>query len=80
MFIFYKLIYVNYHSKKVFLIIFSSDQVLVIIQKILEHLSNHLVKFLTKLGHISIYVYNKKAPVREYVDDYIRNKTGKNVC
>jgi len=36
-----------------------------------------LVKFLTKLGHISIYVYNKKAPVREYVDDYIRNKTVK---
>ena len=27
------------------------------------------------MGHISIYVYNKKAPVREYVDDYIRNKT-----
>jgi len=36
---------------------------------------NYLTKFLTNSGFISIYVYNKKAPVREYVDDFIRKKT-----
>jgi uncharacterized protein YbaR (Trm112 family) len=51
--------------------------------QVLHHTKNtgtsfkYLTKFLTNLGHISIYVYNKKAPVREYVDDYIRNKTVK---
>ena len=49
--------------------------------QVLHHTKNtgtsfkYLTKFLTKLGHISIYVYNKKAPVREYVDDYVRQKT-----
>ena len=62
--------------KKTFFDYIYSDQVL-------HHTKNtgtsfkYLVKFLTKLGHISIYVYNKKAPVREYVDDYVRNKTVK---
>lgn len=36
---------------------------------------NYLTKFLMPNGHISIYVYNKKAPIREYVDDYIRKIT-----
>jgi len=51
--------------------------------QVLHHTKNtgtsfkYLTKFLTTNGHISIYVYNKKAPVREYVDDYIRNKTVK---
>jgi ubiquinone/menaquinone biosynthesis C-methylase UbiE/uncharacterized protein YbaR (Trm112 family) len=49
--------------------------------QVLHHTKNtstsfkFLTKFLNKLGHISIYVYNKKAPVREYVDDHIRNVT-----
>ena len=48
---------------------------------VLHHTKNtetsfkYLTKFLSKGGHISIYVYNKKAPVREYVDDYIRKTT-----
>ena len=51
--------------------------------QVLHHTKNtgtsfkYLTKFLTNSGHISIYVYNKKAPVREYVDDYIRKKTVK---
>jgi len=51
--------------------------------QVLHHTKNtgtsfkYLTKFLTNSGHISIYVYNKKAPVREYVDDYMRNKTVK---
>ena len=62
--------------KKSFFDYIYSDQVL-------HHTKNtgtsfkYLTKFLTINGHISIYVYNKKAPVREYVDDYIRNKTVK---
>ena len=49
--------------------------------QVLHHTKNtetsfkYLTKFLSKGGHISIYVYNKKAPVREYVDDYIRKTT-----
>ena len=49
--------------------------------QVLHHTKNtgtsfkYLTKFLSKHGHISIYVYNKKAPVREYVDDYIRKTT-----
>ena len=60
--------------KKSFFDYIFSDQVL-------HHTKNtstsfkYLTKFLQKGGHISIYVYNKKAPVREYVDDYIRQKT-----
>ncbi len=49
-------------------------------QEVLHHTSDpkaafiNLCKRLTKGGEIAIYVYKKKAPVREYVDDYIRNK------
>jgi len=49
--------------------------------QVLHHTKNtgtsfkYLTKFLTNSGHISIYVYNKKAPIREYVDDFIRKKT-----
>ncbi len=51
--------------------------------QVLHHTKNtgtsfkYLTKFLITSGHISIYVYNKKAPVREYVDDFIRKKTVK---
>ena len=60
--------------KKSFFDYIFSDQVL-------HHTKNtstsfkYLTKFLQKNGHISIYVYNKKAPIREYVDDYIRQRT-----
>ena len=49
--------------------------------QVLHHTKNtstsfkYLTKFLTIDGDISIYVYNKKAPIREYVDDYIRKIT-----
>lgn len=36
-----------------------------------------LTKLLVKNGLISIYVYNKKSPMREYADDYIRERTVK---
>ena len=36
-----------------------------------------LVKHLSFNGIISIYVYNKKGPIREFVDDYIRKRTTK---
>ena len=51
--------------------------------QVLHHTKNtatsfrYLTKFLQRSGYISIYVYNKKAPIREYVDDYIREKTVK---
>lgn len=51
--------------------------------QVLHHTKNtetsfkYLTKFLTDDGHISIYVYNKKAPIREFADDYIRSKTTK---
>ena len=51
--------------------------------QVLHHTKNtetsfkYLTKFLKKDGHISIYVYNKKAPIREFSDDYIRSKTTK---
>nr|AIE93106.1 SAM-dependent methyltransferase [uncultured marine thaumarchaeote AD1000_31_G03] len=62
--------------KKSFFDYIFSDQVL-------HHTKNtatsfrYLTKFLAKAGHVSIYVYNKKAPIREYVDDFIRKKTVK---
>ncbi len=62
--------------KKLFFDYIFSDQVL-------HHTKNtstsfkYLTKFLGKSGYISIYVYNKKAPIREYVDDYIRKSTVK---
>ena len=60
--------------KKHFFDFIYSDQVL-------HHTKNtgtsfkYLTKFLDDTGYISIYVYNKKAPIREYVDDFIRKKT-----
>jgi SAM-dependent methyltransferase len=36
-----------------------------------------LTKHLAKKGHISIYIYKKKAPLREYADDHIRDFTVK---
>jgi hypothetical protein len=47
---------------------------------VLHHTSNprqafsNLVNLLSKEGEIAIYVYLKKAPIREYVDDFIRDK------
>jgi len=49
--------------------------------QVLHHTKNtetsfkYLTKFLVPAGCISIYVYNKKAPIREFADDYIRSKT-----
>lgn len=48
-------------------------------QEVLHHTNNpaqsfdNLVEILNKNGVIAIYVYKKKAPVREFVDDHIRN-------
>ena len=60
--------------KKKFFDYILSDQVL-------HHTKNtetsfkYLTKFLKKQGEISIYVYNKKAPSREFSDDHIRKTT-----
>ncbi len=60
--------------KKKFFDYIYSDQVL-------HHTKNtetsfkYLTKFLVPSGFISIYVYNKKAPIREFADDFIRSKT-----
>jgi len=60
--------------KKNFFDFICSDQVL-------HHTKNtrtsflKLTKLLVKGGLISIYVYNKKSPMREYADDFIREKT-----
>jgi len=49
-------------------------------QEVLHHTGNaeeafrNLCGLLDKKGEIAIYVYKKKAPVREFVDDYIRTK------
>ena len=51
--------------------------------QVLHHTSNtktsfkYLTKLLKKNGIISIYVYKKKGPIREFVDDFIREKTVK---
>jgi len=48
-------------------------------QEVLHHTEdpqggfNNLVNQLTDDGEIAIYVYRKKAPVREYVDDFVRD-------
>lgn len=48
-------------------------------QEVLHHTEDpyksfqNLCRLLNKNGEIAIYVYKRKAPVREYVDDYIRN-------
>ena len=49
-------------------------------QEVLHHTENpkkafeNLCSLLSPNGEISIYVYKKKAPVREFVDDFIREK------
>ncbi len=49
-------------------------------QEVLHHTANpagafdNLVGLLEDDGEIAIYVYKQKAPIREYVDDYVRNK------
>ena len=66
----------NLPFKKKFFDFICSDQVL-------HHTNNTatsfkiLTKYLKKNGLISIYVYNKKGPIREFVDDFIREKTTK---
>jgi len=62
--------------KKSFFDYIQSDQVL-------HHTKNtetsykYLTKFLKKGGSIAIYVYNKKAPIREFSDDFLRSITTK---
>ena len=52
-------------------------------QEVLHHTGNpylgfsHLVSLLEKTGEIAIYVYKLKAPIREFTDDYIRDKIAK---
>lgn len=49
-------------------------------QEVLHHTDNprksfdNLVSILKEGGEIAIYVYKEKAPIREYVDDFIRGK------
>ena len=49
-------------------------------QEVLHHLKNpkqgffNLCELLQKNGEIAIYVYKKKAPAREFVDEYIRGR------
>ena len=49
--------------------------------QVLHHTKNtetsfkNLTKYLEKNGMISIYVYNKKAPMREFADEFIREHT-----
>lgn len=49
-------------------------------QEVLHHTENpraaflNLCKALDRGGEIAIYVYKQKAPIREFTDDYIRNK------
>lgn len=51
--------------------------------QVLHHTKNtetsfkYLTTFLKKKGYISVYVYNKKSPMREFADDFIREKTTK---
>lgn len=51
--------------------------------QVLHHTKNtetsfkYLTTFLKKNGYISVYVYNKKSPMREFADDFIREKTTK---
>jgi ubiquinone/menaquinone biosynthesis C-methylase UbiE/uncharacterized protein YbaR (Trm112 family) len=60
--------------KKNFFDFILSDQVL-------HHTKNtetsfkYLTNFLQKKGIISVYIYNKKSPIREFSDDYIRKDT-----
>jgi len=49
-------------------------------QEVLHHTGNarkgfdNLVKLLDTQGEIAVYVYKQKAPAREFVDDYVRDK------
>lgn len=49
-------------------------------QEVLHHTPNpeksfkNLLEILSKDGEIAIYVYKKKSPAREYIDDYIRER------
>jgi len=51
-------------------------------QEVLHHTRNparafrNLVDILSDEGEIAIYVYLKKAPIREFVDDFVRNQMG----
>jgi 2-polyprenyl-3-methyl-5-hydroxy-6-metoxy-1,4-benzoquinol methylase len=53
---------------------------LIYCQEVLHHTSNpknaflNLCQSLNDNGEIAIYVYKKKAPIREYADDYIREQ------
>ena len=53
---------------------------LIYCQEVLHHTSDpkgaflNLCKRLAKNGEIAIYVYKEKAPIREYVDDYVRDQ------
>lgn len=49
-------------------------------QEVLHHTANpegafdNIVNLLEEDSEIAIYVYKQKAPIREYVDDYVRNR------
>ncbi len=66
----------NLPFKECFFDFICSDQVL-------HHTDNteksfkYLTKYLAKNGAISIYIYNKKSPMREFADDFIRERTTK---
>lgn len=51
--------------------------------QVLHHTSNtersfsSLVKHVKKGGHLALYVYKRKSPIRELTDDYLRNYTTK---
>lgn len=51
--------------------------------QVLHHVPNpknafgHLLTFLRKRGEIALYLYRKKGPIREFCDDYIRERTTK---
>ena len=64
----------NLPFKKHFFDYICSDQVLHH-TKDTESSFKYLTKFLQRNGSISIYVYKKKGPIREFTDDYIRQYT-----
>lgn len=64
----------NLPFKKRFFDFICSDQVLHH-TKDTETSFKYLTKFLKNLGLISIYVYKKKGPIREFSDDHIRKYT-----
>ena len=62
--------------KKQFFDFICSDQVLHH-TKSTETSFKYLTKFLQKKGLISVYIYKKKGPMREFADDFIRKHTVK---